>query len=44
VVAEQFGMIPVVRGSHVELVPLATVANGQRQVPRDLYDLCAAFF
>ncbi|MBW4078514.1 MAG: ATP-dependent 6-phosphofructokinase [Acidobacteria bacterium] len=44
VVAERFGMIPVVRGSQVELAPLATVANGQRQVPRELYDLCAAFF
>ncbi|MHB1208095.1 MAG: 6-phosphofructokinase [Acidimicrobiales bacterium] len=44
VVAERFGMIPVVRGSQVELAPLAAVAHGQRQVPRELYDLCAAFF
>jgi 6-phosphofructokinase 1 len=44
VAAEQFGMIPVVRGSNVELAPLSAVANGQRQVPRELYDLCAAFF
>ncbi len=44
VVAEQFGMIPVVRGSHVELAPLSVVATGQRKVPRELYDLCAAFF
>jgi 6-phosphofructokinase 1 len=44
VVAEKFGMIPIVHGSQVRLVPLSTVASGQRQVPRDLYDLCAAFF
>jgi len=37
-------MIPVVRGSEVELAPLAAVATGQRQVPRELYDLCAVFF
>jgi len=44
VAAEKFGTIPVVRGSKVELAPLSDVANGQRRVPRDLYDLCAAFF
>ena len=44
VVAEKFGMIPVVRGGEVELTKLATVATGQRQGPRELYDLCAAFF
>jgi 6-phosphofructokinase 1 len=44
VVAEKFGMIPVVQGNQVELAPLASVATGQRKVPRELYDLCAAFF
>ena len=44
VAAEKFGMIPVVRGNEVELVPLSTVAHGQRRVPREFYDLCAAFF
>jgi len=33
-----------VHGSEVELAPLATVASGQRRVPRELYDLCAIFF
>ena len=42
--AGKFGMIPVVRGSEVELAPLAAVATGQRRVPRELYDLCAVFF
>jgi len=40
----KFGMIPVVRGRDVELAPLSAVANGQRRVPNDIYDLCAAFF
>ena len=44
VVAGKFGMIPVVQGNQVELAPLSIVANGQRKVPRELYDLCAAFF
>lgn len=44
VVGGKFGMIPVVRGGNVELAPLTTVATGQREVPRELYDLCAAFF
>jgi 6-phosphofructokinase len=44
VAAGKFGMIPVVRGGEVELAPLITVATGQRRVPRELYDLCAAFF
>ena len=44
VAAGKFGVIPVVRGQQVELVPLATVAHGQRQVPREIYELCAAFF
>jgi 6-phosphofructokinase 1 len=44
VVAGKFGMIPVVQGNQVELAPLSTVATGQRKVPRELYDLCAAFF
>jgi 6-phosphofructokinase len=44
VVEGKFGMIPVVQGQTIELVPLSTVAFGQRHVPRGLYDLCAAFF
>jgi 6-phosphofructokinase len=44
VVAGKFGMIPVVRGNDVELESLSTVAHGQRRVPRELYELCAAFF
>ena len=44
VVAGKFGMIPVVQGNQVELAPLSMVATGQRKVPRELYDLCAAFF
>lgn len=43
-VAGTTGVIPVVRGNDVVLTPLTTVAQGQRQVPRDLYDLCATFF
>ena len=44
VAAGKFGMIPVVRGSQVELAPLSAVSHGQRRVPRELYELCAAFF
>lgn len=44
VAAGKFGMIPVVRNNQVELTPLTTVANGQRQVPREIYDLCSTFF
>ena len=44
VVAGKFVMIPVVQGNQVELAPLSMVATGQRKVPRELYDLCAAFF
>lgn len=44
VVAGSFGTIPVVRDDHVSLVPLSVVAPGQRQVPREIYDLCAVFF
>ena len=44
VIAGQFGMIPVVRNDAVSLVPLAVVAEGQRKVPREIYDLCALFF
>lgn len=44
VVAGKFGMIPVVRGDEVVLVPLNVVAEGQRRVPREIYDLCALFF
>lgn len=39
-----FGVIPVVQGNQVILAPLATVAHGQRQVPREIYDLCSIFF
>ena len=42
--AGKFGMIPVVHGSEVDLAPLSSVAHGQRRVPRELYELCAAFF
>jgi 6-phosphofructokinase 1 len=44
VVASKFGVIPLVRGNDVTLEPLSTVAVGQRHVPRELYELCAAFF
>lgn len=44
VIAGKFGMIPVVRDDTVVLAPLATVAGGQRKVPREIYDLCAIFF
>ena len=44
VVAGAFGTIPVVRDGQVVLTPLTTVTVGQRQVPRELYDLCAVFF
>jgi ATP-dependent phosphofructokinase / diphosphate-dependent phosphofructokinase len=44
VIDRRFGTIPVVRGNEVHLAPLDTVAHGQRRVPRELYDLCAAFF
>lgn len=44
VVAGHFGTIPVVQGNEIQLVPLETVTHGQRRVPRELYDLCAAFF
>jgi len=44
VIAGQFGMIPVVRNDAVSLVPLSVVAEGQRKVPREIYDLCALFF
>lgn len=44
VIAGKFGMIPVIRGDDVVLAPLATVAVGQRKVPREIYDLCAVFF
>ena len=39
-----FGMIPVVRNDGVVLAPLEVVAEGQRRVPREIYDLCALFF
>jgi ATP-dependent phosphofructokinase / diphosphate-dependent phosphofructokinase len=44
IVAKKFGTIPVVRSNEVVLAPLTDVAGGQRALPRDLYDLCAAFF
>ena len=44
VVNKSFGTIPVVRGNAIELAPLESVTGGQRQVPRDIYDLCASFF
>jgi 6-phosphofructokinase 1 len=44
VVAGKFGVIPLVRGNDVTLEPLSVVATGQRHVPRELYELCAAFF
>lgn len=44
VIAGKFGTIPVVRDGTVVLAELSTVANGQRKVPREIYDLCAAFF
>ena len=44
VVERRYGTIPVVRGNEVHLAPLESVAHGQRRVPRELYDLCAAFF
>jgi 6-phosphofructokinase 1 len=44
VIADKYGMIPVIRGDDVVLAPLAMVAVGQRKVPREIYDLCAVFF
>ena len=44
IIDQHFGTIPVVRGNQIELAHLETVAHGQRQVPREIYDLCAAFF
>jgi 6-phosphofructokinase 1 len=44
VIAGKFGMIPVVRDGTVVLADLSVVAVGQRQVPREIYDLCAVFF
>ncbi len=40
----RFGTIPVVRGNEITLAPLSDVTGGQRQVPRELYELCTAFF
>ena len=44
VIAGKFGTIPVVRDNGVVLAPLSAVAHGRREVPRELYDLCAVFF
>ncbi|NNN03265.1 MAG: ATP-dependent 6-phosphofructokinase [Acidimicrobiaceae bacterium] len=43
VVSSTFGVIPVVRGNDIVLKPLSSVTGGQRQVPRDLYELATAF-
>ncbi len=43
VVSSTFGVIPVVLGNEIVLNPLASVTGGQRQVPRDLYELATAF-
>ncbi len=43
-VAGRWGTIPLVRQGRIELAPLSDVAEGQRRVPRELYDLCARFF
>lgn len=40
----RFGVIPVVRNDTTVEVPLSEVANGQRTVPREVYDLCSSFF
>lgn len=44
VIAGKFGTIPVVRDNNVVLVPISTVIGGQRQVPREIYELCSVFF
>ena len=44
VVGGRFGVIPVVRNDTMVEVPLREVTQGQRTVPREVYDLCAAFF
>ena len=43
VVDGHYGTIPVVRGNEVVLAPLGDVAQGQRPLPRDLYELCSTF-
>jgi 6-phosphofructokinase 1 len=44
VTSGKFGTIPVVRDNTVVLAPLSTVIGGQRQVPREIYELCSVFF
>jgi 6-phosphofructokinase 1 len=44
VLAGKYGTIPVVRDDNVVLTPLSTVTVGKRKVPREIYDLCRAFF
>jgi 6-phosphofructokinase 1 len=44
VVAQHFGVIPVVRGNEIVEIPLGDVAAGQRAVPEDIYRLCSSFF
>jgi 6-phosphofructokinase 1 len=44
VIAGKFGTIPVVRDNTVVLVPINMVIGGQRQVPREIYELCSVFF
>ena len=44
VTSGKFGTIPVVRDNTVVLSPLSSVIGGQRQVPREIYELCSVFF
>ncbi len=39
-----WGTVPVVHGARVVRVPISSVITSTRQVPRELYDLCATFF
>ena len=41
---QSFGTIPVVRDNNVDLSPFRSVIGGQRQVPREIYELCSVFF
>ena len=44
IVGGKFGTIPVVRENDVVLAPLTDVVGGQRQGPRDIFELCQIFF
>ena len=44
VTSGKFGTIPVVRDNTVVLSPISSVIGGQRQVPREIYELCSVFF